>query len=201
VKHSEERRAGATAKSAEQQLLESIDAMQAESENGLAIIFSKLNGHIAEITKRAEKPIIALQGKILKRLVKDQTESDNTLDKIGTIILQGLDAHQFESHMLLTQLATKCGCIKCGQPLEAALVREELEAPNLAYLGTLLLAVGDLKPLAERLVKVLEEIRDRMPSAPAHLKGEFGRPDAGEPTIDVDAPFPGEMVELAPLVE
>jgi hypothetical protein len=158
--------------SAEQQLLDAIDEMQALSEAGMSIIFTRTNQAIADLVKKNDKIVVGLQGKILKQLAKDQVESDNHIDRLSTLVLSGLDDQQFSSHMLLTQLAHKGGFTKAGYPLESALLQSEVQAPSLAYLGTLLLALGDLKPFAAQLIEVLREIRDRMPGVPTELRGE-----------------------------
>lgn len=183
---------------AEQQLLQAIEEMLVGEESAIAIPLTKMNQGIAQLSEENSKLITRMQGKILKSLARHVTAEDNDLELLSTVILNGLQQWQNENHLLLTQLAAKAGFTNAGDELEAALIQQVAEAPELAYSATLLLAIRDAFPYAERLIRVLEEIRDRMGGASVQLPGEL--PDnakqAGVPSrVDIGPYVDGPSAE------
>lgn len=156
----------------EQDLLDSIDYLQGANSDALMIPMTTLNEAITAIVDKNSGIIAKMQGKLLRKIDHASTKQLDALDGVYTRLLQGLDAYQFDAHHLLEQLAVKGGFTQVGQPLETALLKEVTEAPQLAYAGTLVLAVKEAVPYLEQLIEVLREIRDRMPPLSIRVKGE-----------------------------
>jgi hypothetical protein len=177
----------------EEQLLESIDTLQAANADALVLPMTTVNQAIASLIDKNSTLIGKLQTKILRKLDHATTKNLDHLDGIYTRLLAGLDAYQFDADHLLQLLAAKGGAIKAGAPLETALVEEILKAPELAYGATLVLSVREAIPIFHELIEVLREIRDRMPPQAVRIKGEIApasEPD--EPEADTEESEPAE---------
>lgn len=158
--------------SAEQQVLSSIDELLSSQENSLVIPYSALNAAVADIVSKNTKVISKLIDKIVRHADREQTVLGDALDAIQTTVLNGLDAYIYDQEYLLSQLAAKGGLTKAGDPLTQALLTETTQAGQLAYQGTLVLAVKEAIPFFTQLIEVLREIRDRMPELPLRTQGE-----------------------------
>lgn len=163
----------------EEQILESIDTLQAANADALVLPMSNINQAIVSLVDKNSTLIGKLQTKILRKLDHATTKNLDHLDGVYTRLLAGLDAYQFDADHLLQLLASKGSFIKAGQPLETALIEEVTKAPEIAYAGTLVLAVKEAVPYLNLLIEVLREIRDRMPPLSIRIKGET--PPASEP--------------------
>jgi hypothetical protein len=182
-------------KSAEQQVLESIDELLAGQDDSLVMPMTTLNQATAKVVDQNAKIITRLQEKVIKAADRDTTRQLDQLDGVYTRVLEGLNLWQEDANFLLTQLAAKGGFTKAGEPLEAALQKEVTEAPQLAYAGTLVLAVKEAIPFFEQLIEVLREIRDRLPGVATDLRGE---PPAKYPADDeVESDERTELAEVA----
>lgn len=158
--------------SAAETVLESIEVLLAGQDDRLVMPLTTLNKATADLVGKNAKIVTRMQEKILRDAARNLTHHDNALDAVSTRVLAGLDNWQYDAQFLLTQLAAKGGFTKIGEPLEAALEAEVLKAPELAYVGTLVLAVKEAVPYFVQLIEVLREIRDRMPPLALHLQGE-----------------------------
>lgn len=163
----------------EEQILESIDNLQAANADALVLPMSTVNKTIADLVDKNSTLIGKLQTKILRKLDHATTKNLDHLDGVYTRLLAGLDAYQFDANHLLQLLASKGSFIKTGEPLETALIEEVTKAPELAYGATMVLEISRLAPYFQELVEVLREIRDRMPPLSIRVKGET--PPASEP--------------------
>jgi hypothetical protein len=130
-------------KSAEQQLLESIDELLVAQDNDLIIPYTKVNQEVTDQVTRNSKILVKMTDKILRSLDKEQTNLGDSLNAVQTRVLQGIDNWLQDQELYLQNLAVKGGEIEAGQPLEAALAKETTEAGETAYLGTLVLAVKE----------------------------------------------------------
>lgn len=171
-------------KSAEQQVLESIDELLAGQDDQLIMPMNVLNQATAKIVEKNAKIITRMQDKLLRVADKQTTRSMDHLDGVFTRVMGGLDSWQFDMNFLLTQLAAKGGFTKAGEPLEAALMQEATRAPDLAYGATLVLAVKEAIPFFTQLIEVLREIRDRMSPQAIKIAGET---PAEEPEVEAEA--------------
>jgi len=154
------------------QLLDSIETLLADGTNSISLPMTAINQGIAALSATSAKTITSIQGKLIKSIQAHAVANDNDIDRFGMIILQPLQDWQSENNLLLTQLAAHAGLTQPGDSLEAALVQEVAEAPELAYSATLLIALRDALPYLGKLVEVLREIRDRMPGQPMRFAGE-----------------------------
>lgn len=180
-------------KSAEQQVLESIDELLCGQDDALVLPMNSLNQGVAKVFENHAKIITKMQDRLLRAADKEAVRNIDKIDGVFTRLLQGLDGWQFDAHFLLTQLAAKGGMAKVGDPLEAALIKEITEAPQLAYAGTLVLAVKEAVPYLDQLIEVLREIRDRMPPKAIHVRGEV---PALAPTDEPDAETQEALPEI-----
>jgi hypothetical protein len=174
--------------SAAEQVLMSIDELLVANDDKLVVPMTTLNKATSSVFQKNTKIITQLQQKILKAADLETTKHLDALDGVYTTVLQGLDTWQFDVNFLLTQLAAKGGFTEAGQSLEHALEKELSEAPQLAYQGTLVLAVAEAIPYLNQLIEVLREIRDRMPPNAMRVAGEVPAKSAmpDEPVIDTD---------------
>lgn len=173
--------------SAAEQVLRSIDELLTEQDNTMIIPMTQVSNTVKEVVEKNAKLITRMQGKILRGLNTTTTHHLDMLDGVHTRILGGLDAWQSDVHYMLTQLASKSNSIQTGQRLEDMLIHEAEKAPELAYAGTLVLAVKEAIPYFEQLIEVLREIRDRMPGSPVSFPGEKAAADEDETIVDYDA--------------
>jgi len=165
------------------QLLDSIETLLADNENLITLPLTAINQGIAQLSVQNARTITKIEGKLLKAIDAYAVQNDNAIDSFGLALLQPLQDWQTENNLLLTQLAASAGLTQPGDPLEAALVQQIADEPELAYSATLLIAIRDLLPYARQLIEVLREIRDRMPSIPVHVPGE---PYASAEALDED---------------
>jgi hypothetical protein len=174
--------------SAADQVLQAIDALLVEQDDKLVLPMTTLNSATSTIFQKNQKVITALQNKVLKAADLATTQSLDALDSVYTTLLQGLDTWQYDSNFLLTQLAAKGGFTEAGEPLHAALQKELAEAPQLAYGGTLVLAIAEAVPYLDQLIEVLREIRDRMPPQAMRVFGTQPAKSAqeDEPIVDTE---------------
>lgn len=174
--------------SAAQQALMNIDEALVEQDDKLILPMNTLNKATSSIFQKNTQIITKMQEKIIKAADRETTTALDHLDGVYTTVLQGLDTWQFDVNFLLTQLAAKGGFTEAGQSLEHALQKTLAEAPQLAYQGTLVLAVKEAIPYMEQLIEVLREIRDRMPPNAMRVAGERAAESAlpDEPIIDTD---------------
>lgn len=181
-------------KSAEQTVLESIDQLLAQQDHELSIPFSTLNQAVTDVVTRNGKVITKLTDRVLRDADKHLTRAGDVLDAVQTTVLQGLDAYHWDQEYLLTQLASKGGLIEAGDPLTKALVEQAVNAPELAYAGTLVLAVKEAIPWLERLTESLDGIRRRLPVQPTGQSIYEGIPPLNLlPEVPyVDGPSSGE---------
>lgn len=175
-------------KSAEQQLLESLDQMLVEQSNNIVIPLSKINQGIANTVTSNAKTVNKLIGKVLKQIARETVNGSDAIDGVNTRVLQGLDQWLLNQEFLLQSLAQKSGDIAIGDPLTSLLSQSTTETPQVTYAGTLVLELSKLEPLARQLIEVLREIRDRMPFRP--------EASAGEPASR--APAEAEPIDLPP---
>jgi hypothetical protein len=168
---------------AEQQILDSLDQLLAESEDSLDVPASTLNQAVSDVVTEQAKSLKRLTEKILRSADREAVKADDALNAINTGLLGGIDAWMNENHYLLSQMAAKGGLQAIGAPLETALETATTAAPQLEYLGTLVLAVKEAIPYFEQLIEVLREIRDRMPNTPVRVPGEPSDDDQGEPEL------------------
>lgn len=154
------------------QLLSSIDTLLAQGENQIALPMTAINQGIAKLSVQSAKTITGIQNVLLKSINQANVAQENDLDPLGMAILRPLQDWQEQNNLLLTQLAASSGLTQPGDPLEAALVNQLAEEPELAYSATLLIALRDVLPHFKALIEVLREIRDRMPGVPVSIDGE-----------------------------
>jgi hypothetical protein len=154
------------------QLLTSIETLLADAENAITLPMTAINQGIAKLSQESSKSVVSIQNKLLKSIQAHAVANDNEIDQLGMAILAPLQTWQEENNLLLTQLAAYSGLTQPGDPLEAALLTEVAQEPELAYSATLLLAIREAMPYFRQLVEVLKEIRDRMPGIPVEFPGE-----------------------------
>ncbi len=155
------------------QLLHSIETLLADAENQIALPLTRINQGIAKLSAQNSKTITPIMNRLLRSIEQFAVDNDNAIDALGLAILQPLQDWQAENNLLLTQLAAGAGLTQPGDPLEAALLAQVADEPELAYSATLLLAIRDALPYLGQLIEVLREIRDRMPSPPVEFPGEL----------------------------
>lgn len=161
------------AKTPEQlQLLGAIETLLAEGENQISLPLTAINQSIAALSVQSSKSVVSIQNRLIRSIEQHAVAQDNEIDAFGLAILKPLQDWQEENNLLLNHLAAAAGVIQPGDPLEAALVTQVAEQPELAYSATLLIALRDVLPLFGQIVEVLREIRDRLPNAPVHVPGE-----------------------------
>lgn len=154
------------------QLLASIESLLGDGENQIAIPMTAINQGIAQLSHQSAKTLTKIQGDLIKSIDRHHVENSNYLDSLSVAILRPLQDWQLENELLLTQLAASAGLTQPGDPLEAALVQQLAEEPQLAYSATLLIALRDALPHLHKLIVVLGEIRDRMPPQATVLAGD-----------------------------
>ena len=162
----------ATIANAEEQFLAALETLLATQESNVSLPLTTLNKSITDAVSVNAKLIRKVQGRILKALDKPVVGVSNELDRIGTVLLEPLQAWADNTQLLLTQLSAKTGLTQVGDPLEQALVEQVTEAPELAYSASLLLALREWTPYLARIASALEEIRDRTHGAPYTLPGD-----------------------------
>jgi hypothetical protein len=160
------------------QLLDSISTLLADAENNITLPMTAINQGIAQLSVQNAKALTKIQGALIKSIEQHAVTNDNAIDQLGMAILAPMQGWQEENNLLLTQLAASAGLTQPGDPLEAALVAQVADEPELAYSATLLIALRDALPHLAELVEVLREIRDRMPPTAIRNVGE--QPAAGE---------------------
>jgi hypothetical protein len=171
------------------QLLEAIETLLGDNANAIQLPLTAINQSIAQLSVQNSRAIASIQSKLLKSIDQFMVDNSNAVDALGMAILAPLQGWQDENYILLTQLAAGAGLTGPGDPLEAALIKEVAEEPQVALSASLLIALRDALPYLAQLIEVLREIRDRMPSLPAHVPGE---PEAEAPS----AQLPGVQVEF-----
>lgn len=167
------------------ELLAAISDVIGENDDAVRVPMSVLNQDIANLVAENAKVIARVSNVLTRRLTQSVTDSDNDLELIGTVLLSGLHAQVQENDLLLNHLASSAGMIGPGDPLEAALLNQVADAPELAYSATLLIALKEAMPIGWAIVEVLREIRDRLQGEPIAFQGEFPaleEPDAIEAT-------------------
>src|SRR6202044_3810740 len=112
------------------------------------------------------KGIRSVQGKILKQLGTHSVEIDNLLDPSATAILQSLNTATAEIEWLLQSAAVKGGMLGVGDRLTPEAIAQMGAVPEQMLGSTLVLQLGELRPVLLAIVEVLGEIRDRMPALP-----------------------------------
>lgn len=150
-------------KSAEQVVLESIDQLLAAQDNDLIIPYSKVNKEITDVVQRNAKIVTRMVDKVLREADRHITAVGDALDSVQTRVLQGLDSYAWDQEYLLSHLAAKSGMIQPGDALETALLQQTADAPQLAYAGTLVLAVHEAVPWLERIATALEVMATWIP--------------------------------------
>lgn len=166
-------------------LMGAIETLNAQDEHDIAIPLTALNQSIAALTQQNSKQLVKIQNALIKSIAQDVVNDGNALDSISVALLGPIQDQLNESTFLLTQLASAAGLTDPGDPLEAALVKQVAEEPQIAMSATLLIAIRELQPTFNDLVEVLREIRDRMPQVPVAVPGETPSTGAAEvPPID-----------------
>lgn len=165
---------------ADAQALDALNELLAKEGDTLSIPYSALAEQLATIAVPGTKLVKQLQARLLKQAAKSNVNSSNLMDWFTTTMLASLNQWQDQQRYMLTHIATRSGMIGLNDPLEAALIAEAVRAPEMAYAGTLVLAVKEAIPYFEQLIEVLREIRDRMPAQAIAVKGET--PEAGKVT-------------------
>lgn len=166
---------------------EELEAVQtALDEDGAQIVTigSQLGKSAAQLVLTASKPIKKLQDRLLKDAAKKLVATDNGIDLVTTNLLNGANVWLQEAGFLLQNLGVKGGLIQPGDPITAALAQEVAAAPELQYMGTLVLAVKEAVPFLNQLIEVLREIRDRMPGSPVVYTGERPTKEKSEELVE-----------------
>lgn len=180
---------------AKQEMVDALEELLAQQDFQLSIPYNHLNQGVADVVTKQGKLISSLQSKIVKGLQRELTVNDNSLESLRTTILAGLNAHQADIEYLLTQLASKAGMIGVGDTLEAAILSEAAQGPELGALGSLVLQVGEARGLFEDLIEVLREIRDRMPGQITRLPRETPASE-GEVEDEADQASPDDSIQF-----
>jgi uncharacterized coiled-coil protein SlyX len=159
---------------ASEEILSALNDLLAQQDFELSIPYNHLNAAVAKLVDDNGKIIAKLQSKIVKGINKEIVGTDNHLDKINTLVLNGLNAHQDDIEFLLQQLAVKSGAIKVGDPLTSILLQEVTDSPELAFDGRLVMAAEQMGPWLKRIAIALEMIALKMPGleAPPDLTEE-----------------------------
>lgn len=173
-----------------QRILLEVDRLLDSAQSNIAVPYSAINQSIADLLTSNEKRLTRITNTILKHADRAQTTAENLIDPAVSTVLGQIDQYIQNNSIILRDIAAYSGDIKPGEPLENLLLDQAAKEPEQAYLGTLVLAVRELEPLFERLVGVLEEIRDRMPVQTAQ---EYQQEEAAEevpklPVVTVTAP-------------
>jgi hypothetical protein len=138
------------------ELLESIQTLLGGQEDQISIPLSALNQNIAQAVYANGQLITGVMNTILRGVNAPLTKNDNAIESVTTDLLAPLQAYQQNNEFLLTQLASAAGLTKPGDPLESALLTQSVDAPELAYSATLLIALQGAMPLLERIAVALE---------------------------------------------
>jgi hypothetical protein len=144
--------------SAQDAVLESIDALLAQNEHALTIPLTKINEAVAKVVTNNAKVVEKFTTKILRAADKQLVANEDRLHGAQMTILNGIDAWLSDQHLLLSQLASKGGLMELGEPLAAALTKEATEGKQLTYEGTLVLKVAEAVPWLERIAIAIEKI-------------------------------------------
>lgn len=181
-----------TSDTAKEEMVSALEELLAQQDFELSIPYNHLNQGVAQVVENQAKVVSKLQGKIVKGLAKELTSQDNSLERVRTMILNGLNAHQADTEFLLQQLAMKSGAIKIGDPLESALIQEATRGAEMTQVGTLVLQVAQAAPWLERICLALERIADRMsPLEDADVDAGLGEEVVSDDTSEVNTVFPG----------
>jgi hypothetical protein len=164
--------ASATIENAEGQFLSALETLLASQEISVSLPLTTINKALTEAVTINAKLIRKVQGRIVKALDRPIVANTNDIDRLGTVLLEPLQAWADNTQLLLTQLAAKTGLTQIGDPLEQALVEQVVDAPELAYSASLLLALREAMPFLARIAGALEEIRDRTGGAPYTIPGD-----------------------------
>lgn len=179
---------------------EELEAVQTALDSDgqqIVTIGSQLGREAAQLVLAASKPIKKMQDRLLKDASKRLVATDNGIDLVTTNLLNGANLWLQEAGFLLQNIGVKGGMIQPGDPIDVALAAEVAAAPELQYMGTLVLAVKEAVPFLEQLIQVLREIRDRMPGSPVRYKGEVKSGDEDEDEADLDevGDFPDNTID------
>jgi hypothetical protein len=161
-----------TVMQAKKDLLDAVDQMQQKATAGIVIVAGKVESVIADLVTRNAKMLGRIESKILQKATRMQVKADDALNQVSTTVLAGLDSWQQSAHYLLDQLTTKGGLKGIGDDLTRALIDEVTQAPEVAYLGTLVLQVREAIPWLERIAVALERIADATAGAPRSMLEE-----------------------------
>lgn len=168
------------------QLQAALETLSDEIAGKLQLPATAIGDVLSGQYERAMKGIRTVQGKILKQLGTTSVEIDNLLDPSATAILQSLNTSTAEIEWLLQSAAVKGGMLGVGDRLTPEAIAQMGAVPEQMLGSTLVLQLGELRPVLLAIVEVLGEIRDRMPSAiPVREPGEL---PTGEDSADSAAP-------------
>lgn len=81
---------------------------------------NKVNQAVETIVTNQGKAVKRITDKILKAITREVVTNDNHLDKVLTGLLGTIDTWATDTHLLLSQLATKGGLTQIGEPLANA---------------------------------------------------------------------------------
>lgn len=154
------------------QLQAALETLSDEIAGKLQLPATAIGDVLSGQYERAMKGIRTVQGKILKQLGTHSVEIDNLLDPSATAILQSLNTATAEIEWLLQSAAVKGGMLGVGDRLTPEAIAQMGAVPEQMLGSTLVLQLGELRPVLLAIVEVLGEIRDRMPALPVRLPDE-----------------------------
>lgn len=137
-------------------------------QNELVDVVARLVNQLSEQQDLDGASINRIQRKLSVSANKEQVDDSDRLTVISNALQQILDVEQTEHGSLLRDIAVKCAWINPGEDLPDILRAPGEQGPALRYGGTLVLSVREAIPWMEKLINVLEEIRDKM-SVPSGL--------------------------------
>jgi len=153
-------------------LLAAITTLVAGNDEAVQIPMSLINQDVAKAVFSNSKTLSGISNLLVKKIGQAVTDNDNDIELAGTAMLQGIGATLDQNALLLNHLASAAGLLQPGDPLEAALLDQTAEAPELAYSASLLLAIREAMPHLGAIVEVLREIRDVLAGSPADDSAE-----------------------------
>jgi hypothetical protein len=139
----------------------------------ISAIVDKITKSIDLLICNDKKKISKIQKKITKWIITSQVNVGGEIERIITSIRNWITSAQLTNELILQNICVKAGIIKPGQGLDQFRLIEEAESKRSEWGGTLYLDCQCLMPVAERLLEVLMEIRDRISGIPVEYSNEI----------------------------